>query len=81
MDKHISNDPFNPINWNGEHEYCECCEAILTSSDWDNMCVDCFEDMQNGAEEEGENINYAINSIKELNKLYPPELEEGENLK
>ena len=55
MDKHISNDPFNPINWNGEHEYCECCEAILTSSDWETMCVECFEDIQNDIEE-GENL-------------------------
>tara|TARA_R110002012_G_scaffold134063_1_gene287265 strand:- start:6 stop:176 length:171 start_codon:yes stop_codon:yes gene_type:complete len=55
MDKHISNDPFNPINWNGEHEYCECCEAILTTSDWETMCVECFEDIQNDIEE-GENL-------------------------
>jgi len=52
MDKHISNDPFNPINWNGEHDYCDTCDAILTMDDFDDMCVNCFEDMQNGTEDD-----------------------------
>tara|TARA_R100001594_G_C3922898_1_gene236174 strand:+ start:222 stop:395 length:174 start_codon:yes stop_codon:yes gene_type:complete len=51
MDDYISKDSLNPINWDGKHDHCEVCDEVLGSLDWENMCSDCFEDMQNNIED------------------------------
>jgi len=51
MDEHISKDSLNPINWDGKHDHCEVCDEVLGSLDWENMCGDCFEDIQNNIED------------------------------
>ncbi len=49
MDKHIADDPNNPINWKGESPTCSCCEEILSwwYDDFDDeICKECFEKEQ-----------------------------------
>lgn len=54
MDTHISNDPNNPINYNGKSRYCEVCnieESRTYFVDNTNICENCY------TEEEEEETN------------------------
>tara|TARA_R110000765_G_scaffold411019_1_gene509934 strand:+ start:240 stop:443 length:204 start_codon:yes stop_codon:yes gene_type:complete len=45
MDTHISNDPNNPINYNGKTRCCEVCnieESKTYFVDETEICEDCF---------------------------------------
>jgi len=53
MDKYISNDDKNPINWSGNNKECSECNEVLTLHDYDNICSECY----NKEEEEEEETN------------------------
>ena len=84
MDNYISNDPNNPINWNGkEAAICERCHNELTEEEAEavagcliRQCSECNEE----EEERPENIDELIIYLqrKELEKQFLkfPELEE-----
>ena len=48
MDTHISNDYNNPINWDGTNAKCEECNTVLDFDDFEEICCECFEKMQEG---------------------------------
>jgi hypothetical protein len=52
MDEHVSKNPLNPINWDGEYETCKICETKLDSfDDYEDICQACWEHRQNDIEE------------------------------
>tara|TARA_R110001592_G_scaffold321182_1_gene599647 strand:- start:1905 stop:2072 length:168 start_codon:yes stop_codon:yes gene_type:complete len=54
MDTHISNDPNNPINWNGNNKECLECSEVLTLHDYETICNNCYNKEE---EEEAEETN------------------------
>ena len=47
MDTHISNDPNNPINYNGKSRYCEICDAEESRTYFvedTNICESCYDE-------------------------------------
>lgn len=48
MDTYISNDYNNPINWDGTNAKCEECNTVLDFDDFEEICCECFEKMQEG---------------------------------
>ena len=81
MDSHISNDPNNPINWNGkEAELCERCHNELTESEAEEVagclirqCSECNEEEEEAKEEKRQELENQF--------LKFPELEEDEKIK
>ena len=53
MDKYITDDPNNPINWNGNNKECSQCNEVLTLHDYETICCNCY----NKEEEEEETNN------------------------
>ena len=57
MDTHVKNDYFNPNNWNGKNKTCEECNEELTMHDYSDICIECFNILQDEEEEQNTNLN------------------------
>ena len=57
MDTHVKNDYFNPNNWQGTNKTCEECNKELTMHDYSDICIECFNIMQDEEEEQNTNLN------------------------
>jgi len=65
MDTHVSNDPQNPINWNGTEDIiCTLCHNILTDNELEQngddpnpYCEECTEEQEELANIERETLN------------------------
>tara|TARA_R110000850_G_scaffold27004_3_gene76719 strand:+ start:279 stop:539 length:261 start_codon:yes stop_codon:yes gene_type:complete len=73
MDNYITNDPNNPINWNGKDiKQCNVCQNDLntTEEEEEEKCFKCIEE-----EEERKELEKQFLKFPEL------EIEEGQNTK
>ncbi len=61
MDKYISEDPNNPINYNGKERYCEVCDVEESRTyfvEYTNICESCYDEIK---KEDQERIKIAYN--------------------
>ena len=45
----------NPIEWNDKNKICSECPEELTMNDYDDICINCFNQVESEEEEETQN--------------------------